>query len=457
MKRTTLAAVILLALPACDDAGPKGPARLVREFEAFYPRQLVDVEGTLFFIAYDRLHGSEVWRSNGTPDGTRMVKDVTPGPDPPDGYGSCRGCLAEPASLTRVDRRLFFIANDGRHGWEPWVSDGSDAGTRMVQDVAPGASPSQLGSFVIVELRGSALFTAHEPVLGQELWRSDGTARGTGPVRDIGPGRGGVVASTLFSAGDRAYLLADDGVHGVELWRSDGTESGTVLLADIAPGPASSQVVGFVRDANTGVDYFTAYDGSAWALWRTDGTPAGTAPLARVPAGAKVVGAAKRLLLTLADAEHGEELWASDGTAEGTELLKDILPGRFSSFPTGFLHLGDTVLFSAQDGEHGFELWRTDGTREGTTMVRDIAPGAAPGSPHGLARAGRVAYFTARDADAAVSLWVTDGTAAGTRLVPAGDGEQVSPPVVVSGSRVFFTTCNLGGTGRCGLWALDIR
>jgi ELWxxDGT repeat protein len=326
----------------------------------------------------------------------------------------------------------------------------------MVQDVTPGENPSQFGSHIIVELGGAALFTADEPVLGRELWRSDGTTRGTRPVRDIGPGTGGVVASTLFSAGDRAYLLADDGLHGVELWRSDGTESGTLLLADIAPGPAPSQVRGFVRDPSSGLDYFTAYDGTGWALWRTDGSPGGTAPVARLPAGAKVVEAAKRLLLTLDDAEHGEELWASDGTAEGTGLLKDIVPGGFGSFPTGFLRLGDIVLFSAQDAEHGHELWRTDGTPEGTTLVHDIAPGRANASPHGLARAGRLAYFTARDADEVLSLWVTDGSAAGTRLVRAGDGKELSPPVV-SGSRVFFTTCSRDGKGECELWAIDVN
>jgi ELWxxDGT repeat protein len=292
MKRATLAA-LLLVLPGCDNQGPAGPPYLVKEFEDDYPRQLVDVEGTLFFLASDRLHGSEVWRSNGTPDGTRMVKDVTPGPEPPGGYrGSCRGCLTEPASLTRVGRRLFFIANDGRHGWEPWVSDGSDAGTRMIQDVTPGDGSSLFGSHIFVELQGAALFTAHEPVLGRELWSSD------------------------------------------------GTESGTFLLADIAPGPAPSQVLGFVRHAPSGLDYFTAQDGTGWALWRTDGTSGGTAAVARLPAEAKVAEAAKRVLLTLDDQEHGHELWRSDGTPEGTMLVHDIAPGLASASPYGLARDG---------------------------------------------------------------------------------------------------------------------
>src|SRR5690242_1431648 len=41
-----------------------------------YPSGLTDVAGTLFFAAEDRRHGSELWRSDGTRRGTRMVKDI---------------------------------------------------------------------------------------------------------------------------------------------------------------------------------------------------------------------------------------------------------------------------------------------------------------------------------------------------------------------------------------------
>jgi len=35
--------------------------------------------------------------------------------------------------------RFVFAAHDGIHGPEPWVSDGTAAGTRLLRDLCPGA------------------------------------------------------------------------------------------------------------------------------------------------------------------------------------------------------------------------------------------------------------------------------------------------------------------------------
>src|SRR5262245_25771228 len=61
----------------------------------------------------------------------------------------------------------------------------------------------------------------------------------------------------------------------------------------------------------------------------------------------------------------GAELWRTDGTPEGTELIKDIRPGKASSSPSTFTNIDGTIFFIANDGVHGTELWRTDGTAGG--------------------------------------------------------------------------------------------
>ena len=35
---------------------------------------------------------------------------------------------------------------------------------------------------------------------------------------------------------------------------------------------------------------------------------------------------------------------------------------------------GDEVFFDAEDNEHGEELWKTDGSTDGTVLVKDINP-----------------------------------------------------------------------------------
>ena len=65
--------------------------------------------------------------------------------------------------------------------------------------------------------------------------------------------------------------------------------------------------------------------------------------------------------------------------AAGTRLVKDILPGEDDSNVRNLFALGDLLLFEADDGEHGGELWRSDGTAEGTVLVRDVFPGFTSG------------------------------------------------------------------------------
>lgn len=69
---------------------------------------------------------------------------------------------------------------------------------------------------------------------------------------------------------------------------------------------------------------------------------------------------------------HGKELWATDGTPEGTYLVKDIYPGPNSSNITWLTRFNDKVIFSATDADNGQEVWISDGTEDGTYMVRDI-------------------------------------------------------------------------------------
>jgi RNA polymerase sigma factor (sigma-70 family) len=261
-------------------------------------RGWADVNGTLFFVGHDRVHGRELWKSDGTEEGTVLVKDINPG-----AYDS------DPSYLTIVNGTLFFTADDGVHGRQLWKTDGTDAGTKMVKAInlgRVGAFPdATMGNLTAV---GRTLFfTADDGVHGLELWKSDGTEKGTVLVKDINPGpassmerrmpgetappglgqvippgsniqRFGLGTDTMAVVSRTLFFVADDGVHGYELWKSDGTAAGTVLVKDIAPGS---------QDANpnrlthlNGTLYFVAGDGVHYRrLCKSDGTEAGTVPL----------------------------------------------------------------------------------------------------------------------------------------------------------------------------------
>ena len=99
------------------------------------PSNLTNVNGTLFFKAYDASNGSELWKSDGTTAGTVLVKDIRAG-----SVGS------SPKFLTNVNGTLFFNANNGTNGYEIWKSDGTTAGTALVMDIkaAGDSSPKYL-------------------------------------------------------------------------------------------------------------------------------------------------------------------------------------------------------------------------------------------------------------------------------------------------------------------------
>ncbi len=180
------------------------------------PFQFFDLGGVGYFVAQDRPHGQELWRTNGTTAGTKLVKDIDPG----------KGSSA-PYAMIKVGSTLYFTADDGVHGTELWRSDGSAGGTTMVKDINPG--PGGIGGGAPPEIDnvdGTLYFHANDGTHGVELWRSDGTAAGTTMVKDINPGPGDSTPVYMTGAGGTVYFEADDGTHGTELWRSDGTEGG---------------------------------------------------------------------------------------------------------------------------------------------------------------------------------------------------------------------------------------
>jgi len=117
------------------------------------------------------------------------------------------------------------------------------------------------------------------------------------------------------------------------------------------------------------------------------------------------------------DELHGDELWKTDGTAPGTELVKDINPGRRGSSPSPLVNLDGTLLFTAYEPSVGYELWRSDGTAAGTSLFKDINPGPDESNPYEFVVINHVLYFTASDGVHGYELWKSDGTAAGTVMV----------------------------------------
>ncbi|MEZ5962474.1 MAG: hypothetical protein R3F56_01385 [Planctomycetota bacterium] len=434
------------------------------------PRDFTAAGGRVFFTARTQADGRELWRSDFTAAGTLHLTDLAPGPSE-----------VPITQVTPLGGGVVFAAGQVRGPQELWVSDGTAAGTRRL--FAFGQSIWILAG----EASGSLLLMTTDA-----LWRTDGTATGTVRIDAFH----GVLGLTRRAAAFGSSWVFNS---GLEVWRSDGTASGTQRL-----GRSAHILMQPVAVGNA------AYYGSDGGIYRADATSsrlvvptaAAVADFAALPG--RVVFIEDGLLsafdvanpqpvrltsvtpslLTPAgnslyfvgnDAIHGAELWLSDGTAAGTRLAYDAVPGPQSArhdlllpFGSDLLHAfttpsgtsilarvsdvappfvlhvfgarvqagaasGGLALFGADDGIAGEELWLTTGGLS-TSLFADLAPGIVSESswPNGFTAAAGSAFFAAYEDVHGRELWWTDGTAAGTRLVT-----DLSPGRASSDPRIY--------------------
>ncbi len=471
------------------------------------PSNLVEAGGVMYFTADDRVHGVEVWRTDGTESGTYLLKDIRPG-----------ATSSHPTHLTSVGGTLYFSASDGVNGRVLWKSDGTEAGTQVVRDTDSEVSGSDPFDFVevngtlffvakrnstvgwqvwktngpdagtvqvtnipksssafapnvsqLTNVNGTLYFVASDGLNGLEIWKSDGTIGNAVRVSDVRPGPGGAAPEDLTAVGDTLYFTADDGITGRELWKTDGTAAGAVQVADIRSGSTGSVGAKFGPDLLNvgGVLYFVADDYvHGRELWRADATGAtmvkdinprmsgtgggtGSSPNWLTDVGGTLYFAASGLT-------GGQELWKSDGTEAGTVLVKEIWPGPLESSPSELIDVAGRLYFAASDSDAGNELWTSDGTEQGTFRVADIRPGASGSGPRFLASVGNVVYFSANDGVTGPELWKTDGPSNAAQLVKdivPGALDGVSPAGLTDvGGVLYFTARESAGVR---LWRSD--
>jgi gliding motility-associated-like protein len=334
---------------------------------------LVNVNGTLFFAGQDPIGRQELFKSDGTAGGTVLVKDIN--------TTSVGGFTipSNPENLTNINGTLFFTADADFDGGanpinrELWISDGTDAGTRMVLDINPGGSSSPSN---LVEKDGLCYFLADDGT-GTALWRSDGTAGNT--VKITMPAGTTVDANGgLVNSNNILFFAANNAAVGNELWSSDG--STVTLVKDIFPGTSSSNPTNFTDVGGT--CYFSAIGETTGAeLWKSNNTGPGTVLVKDIQTG--TFGSTPRnltavrglvngvtttiLYFTAFRADIGEELFKSNGTDAGTVLVKDINTTSTGSTTTKLSGLTavrvkpdkDGLFFAAYDGDDniGTELW----------------------------------------------------------------------------------------------------
>jgi ELWxxDGT repeat protein len=413
-----------------SDGTPKG-TRLLRDLGSTY-LTLDVLQGRLYLVAYDG-SGPRLWSTDGTEAGTRRVADL------------CSCFLYFAAETFNLGTRLLFLTGNGQFANTLWSTDGTAAGTGRVTD----SEQTYRGPAAV--LNGKLLFGLADGLHGTELWRTDGTAAGTQLIRDINQiDLGGSYPHSLRAFGDEVVFVAQEDIPG--LWKSDGTEPGTSRIRTLGPHEVPSPVE---LEGASGVAGGRLFFFQHGVLWRTDGTESGTFPLPSEGVDSGCCSPEVRIVGSTAffsAREVGEsfELWASDGTTEGTRQVRDIEPGPSGSYPYELTAFQGKLFFSAETSESGRELWRSDGTEAGTVQIKDINPTRGSDPRHLTVHAGRL-WFFADDGEHGEELWTSDGTEAGTHLavdLEPGFGSFRFDFLIPLGDKLLLS-------GGQGLWVTD--
>lgn len=311
------------------------------------------IGNNMIFRGYDAANGIEIWKTDGTTAGTTILKDINPG----------TGGTA-PWHFAKAGGKAVFSSNAGLY-----ATDFTEAGTVLIKPFAGMAANEWIyeGGNVF---KNKYYFYASTAANGMEPWVTDGTAAGTMMLKDCNPGApsGWPYASSsrasLFFIATEDYAFfptikfdaagASTG-SGFRLWRTDGTEAGTIPLSDAD----SSSVPPMTTAGRHNVMMLLAdpagnTTGKSYVL-TSNGTVQGTARLAKFQptAGNAIMYKdagwfSSATGVSIPTYSYDIEWHRTDGTATNTGKAFDIYPGQVSAGPITLINSGQPY--------HPFEL-----------------------------------------------------------------------------------------------------
>lgn len=377
-KLLSIATLVVTALSvSVTPVAAADPPHLLKDLRPGFSNPFVEhftsVGNLAYFDADDGVHGRELYVSDGTAQGTHMVKDIFAGSG--SGLRFDSG-LADVNSLTASGNRLFFVAHDGVNGASVYVTNGTSAGTKRL--MRRNACPS--GSIDMVDVGPGVMFASKDSTGACNLYVSDGTTAGTVLVtRDVKAFQKPV----LFK--NQVFFLR----RNQALWKTS-----------IVPGSKAKRIRKFDRDIE------------------------------------QLVVSGQRLYLN-----PGARLWKSDGSAAGTKRVPSALPVT----AYWLTDVDGTLIFQSHPaGDVGTGIWKTRGTRASTRLLEDLGPKGIIVNSGGFS-SDHHAFFNTGEDNNSLALWASDGTVAGTGRV----GDMYALWTASLGDHLYFGGCQQNVPNTC--------
>ena len=490
----------------------------------------VIINNTLYFIASDGISDGEIWKTDGTHDGTEKVTDFL---------------NSNISKLTLIGENFYFLIKNN-DSLQVWISDGTESGTKIVKENLPiWNSPTFQG-----KCNNTFIFTFQPYGTNySKVWRSDGTSDGTYPITEEidgnGAGPGGSSALTQYiEFNNKMYFVARSiNIFGypicVGIMKTDGTLENTVPVKAVHDGATRLIDYADVIEAN-GKLYFSFFevDYNRLFIWETDGTESGSNKIydetgsryfmtsnllgndnSLIFCGVNNTGGTSLINLHLTDYStdyikelqnnieapfftpeicilkkinenkifcsspssnnkrkgwiselteettnnieildgvsnifnyensiyfsktsdmEGSELWKSDNNHEYFFLLDNINKSKYGLSNKPLKSINSNLIFTANNGIIGDEVWYYNGT---TNLLKDIRKGSSSSYSSSFINYNNEIYFIANDSIHGYELWRTNGAESGTEIahdIIEGTGSSYPKLLTLHKGILFF-------------------
>ncbi len=325
------------------------------------------------------------------------------------------GVLARSALVhfnsTNLGGTVLFIGDDPVTGQELWITDGSEENTFMLADIVPGAGG-------IRDFGGAELFKVFDSLAfinlssAGSIWVTTGSQASTKELINFSD------MPELSAYDDLLYYHYHNGQLYLRFTQGQGNANALLMLVEVSSGEivftkeidspdiASQQHLEVNRWwVQEDLLYFESLDD----LWVTDGTPEGTLLLYQASDKLNYVGFTNNGVVITERITSSEQRLVLVNSQGAAEIISDF-NSTSNSAPDfhSYVQLDNEFLFVMETDEHGYELWTTDGSTGGTQILTELEGGANSSNRIGLIQFDDKVFFKGNANGKGVELFEYD-------------------------------------------------